>query len=88
MPYISTNVTGAPSHMLFVRVNKRVNLVTIRRWRFIMPVLAVVEVSLLAKAETSLAGHFAISKLIDVITVRLGSKKAFSLTERVLIFGR
>lgn len=72
--------------MFFIGVDKSVDLIVIWGWRFIMAMLAMVKISLFAVSETGLTSHFAISELIDIIAIGLGSFKSLIFAKGILIF--
>lgn len=51
-----------------------------------MSMFAIIKICLLAIAETGFAGHFAVSKFIDIITIGFGGNESLSFAKRVLIF--
>lgn len=78
----------AASEMPFIGVDKSVYLIAIWGWRFIMAMLSMVKVSLFSVSEACLPSHFAISQLIYVIAIGLGSNEPVSFAKGILVFGR
>lgn len=62
--------------MLAIEIDKRVGLIAIGRWRFVVAVFANIEVGLFAESETGLARHFAVAEIVDVVAVGFGGGEA------------
>ena len=70
-------MAGASLDMIFIGLYKGVNLIVIRRWRFIVGMFAVFKICLFAIAECSLPHGLHIGKVVEIIAaevMKIGTK--------------
>lgn len=71
--FSSAYVYSASLLMLFIKINKSVNFIMIRRWRFIVRVLPMIKISFFPISKCRFPQRLSISQIIDVITTFINS---------------